>query len=70
MKFPFIRRSKGRRIVTEQRDVHRSRLYDGRIEILMFSDDGCPVEDGKLLLSSTCDEIERILTTIKTRIKQ
>lgn len=70
MKFPFIRRSKVSRIVTEELNVLRSRLYDGRIEILMFSDDGCPVEDGKLLLSNTCDEIERILTTIKTRIKQ
>ena len=70
MKFPFIRRSKVSRIVTEELDVLCSRLYDGRIEILMFPDDGCPVEDGKLLLSSTCDEIERILTTIKTRIKQ
>lgn len=70
MKFPFIRKNKAKRIIAEELNLLLSRLYDCRIEKLMFSHDGCPVEDGKLLLSSACEEIERTLTTIKTRIKQ
>ena len=70
MKILFIRKSKVKRIIAEELDALRSRLYDCRIEKLMFSHDGRPVEDGKLLLSSACEEIEHTLTKIKTRIKE
>lgn len=68
MKFPFIRKKLARHIVAEELDILHDRLYDRNVEPLMFVHDGCPVMDGKVLLSTIREEIERAALKIRERI--
>lgn len=60
MKLPWI----SKRRVMEELDRLDRELWHARIEKLMFSHDGCPIEDGKVLSSS----IRQQIATMRQRI--